>query len=290
MLKKDIITNNPIENIKSMFSQVPYKYHFRIHTIYNIDRVPLTWKIEESRRNKDFHIIFIKGGNGYYYLDNKEEQLKRGKVMFVSNDFPHSALPDKTNLPSIMPIRFGLYDNKTSCQRENYFSSPFSYAFHANDIIKYQKLFEKLYQIANGDNELTNEMCNSIITQIFYELVNDYECDKDYIKDSRIENVKICIDENPSRMFTIDDLAKLANLSKKQFTRLFIVQYKISPYQYIIKSKIRYATFLLEETKMSVKEISNYLGYPNQYSFSKQFKKCTGYAPSIWAKGEIIKV
>ncbi|WP_193774721.1 AraC family transcriptional regulator [Vallitalea guaymasensis] len=282
MLKKDIITDNQIENIKSIFSEVPYKYHFKIHTAYNIDEVPLTWKIEDNRRNKDFHIIFIKGGSGYYYLNGKKEQLKRGKVIFVSNDFPHSAIPDKSNLPSIMPIRFGLYDNKTSYQRENYFSHPFSYTFHANDIIKYQKLFERLYQIANGDSDLSDEMCNSIMTQIFYELVNDYECDKEYKKDSRIESVKIYIDENPSSMFTINDLAKLANLSKKQFTRLFNVQYKISPYQYIIKSKIRYATFLLEETEMSVKEISNYLGYPNQYSFSKQFKKCMGCAPSLW--------
>jgi AraC-like DNA-binding protein len=43
---------------------------------------------------------------------------------------------------------------------------------------------------------------------------------------------------------------------------------------------MHYAHFLLSETDMSILEISEILSYPDQYSFSKQFKNIIGHNPS----------
>ncbi len=87
-----------VKSFKSLLSDIPFKHHIRIHTIFNLN-VSTTWNIESNLKNSDLHLLFVRGGCGNYYLDGRKELLTRGKIIFVSNNFPYSATPGKANPP-----------------------------------------------------------------------------------------------------------------------------------------------------------------------------------------------
>ena len=58
----------------------------------------------------------------------------------------------------------------------------------------------------------------------------------------------------------------------------------IPPQQYVIKCRLTQAKKLLGETELSVAEISERCGYPDQTRFYKLFKKSEGVTPLAYRK------
>jgi len=279
MSNKDLNNLLTIDNLIKMLSNFQYNYFFKIHKMHNLS-VPATWCIENARKNGDLHLLFVRKGNGCYFLDNKEEPLTRGKVIFVSNNFPHSAIPDKKTLPTIIPIRFGIYSNKTF-EPVNLFNDPFSFAVTPGNILSLERKFEQLYNYySNKGLYFFEQACNSVLNQIFIDILNVLMSNSSTSSFSYIENAKSYIEDNPTQRLSIYTLAINEGVSVRQFARLFKKHYGTTPKKYHLKTQMQYALFLIEQTKMSINEISSILGYPNQYSFSKQFKNTTGYSPT----------
>ena len=53
-----------------------------------------------------------------------------------------------------------------------------------------------------------------------------------------------------------------------------------SPINYLIRIRLSKAKELLENSKLSIKEISEAIGYKDPYYFSKLYKKYYGISPS----------
>lgn len=80
------------------------------------------------------------------------------------------------------------------------------------------------------------------------------------------------------------DLAAYANMSEKYFIRYFRSYIKTSPKQYIIECRMKYAMELLASTDETLAAIAGKLGYSDQYSFSKAFRKYYNDSPSSFRK------
>lgn len=74
-----------------------------------------------------------------------------------------------------------------------------------------------------------------------------------------------------------EDVARQINLSYPTFRAYFQRIEGISPLQYRINRKIEMAKMLLQDHP--VKVVADRLGYPDIFSFSRQFKKATGQTP-----------
>ncbi len=267
-----------VESFKSLLSGIPFKHHIKIHTIFNLN-VPTTWNIESNRKNSDLHLLFVRGGCGSYYLDGRKELLTRGKIIFVSNNFPHSATPDKANLPSIIPIRFGIYDN-TTFRMALIDEKPFCLSILPDDVIHFENEFERLYRYANELTDLERIKASTfILSQILFEIAQKFQAVKINANEERLLDVKHFIDNNPRHNISVSTLSKKVGVSEKHLTQTFKSAYGCTPKQYQIMSLIKYADFLLDDTSMSIKEIAIKLSYPDQYSFSKQYRKIKGMSP-----------
>ena len=76
------------------------------------------------------------------------------------------------------------------------------------------------------------------------------------------------------------DLAQHLDLSSDYFSRKFRAHFKLSPREWIKSEKIRRASVLLLESRLSIKEIAHRLGWGDQRFFARQFKHVTGSTPS----------
>ena len=80
---------------------------------------------------------------------------------------------------------------------------------------------------------------------------------------------------------SLSDLALHCNLSKQQLIRYFKTAFHVTPTVYITEYKIARAKELLfNQPHLTIKEISDELGFDNQHYFTRVFIKVTGETPS----------
>ncbi len=78
----------------------------------------------------------------------------------------------------------------------------------------------------------------------------------------------------------IATLAAVVNLSRSHYTALFGRVMGYAPLQYLKHLRMQRAVQLLNTTEFSIKEISDHLGFSDQFYFSRAFRKMHGLAPS----------
>lgn len=78
---------------------------------------------------------------------------------------------------------------------------------------------------------------------------------------------------------TLTRIAREAGLSESYLNAVFKECVKCSPMDYYINMKMDKACYLLCNTDMHIYQVAQYLGYDNQYYFSRAFKKVLGVPP-----------
>jgi len=87
------------------------------------------------------------------------------------------------------------------------------------------------------------------------------------------------IDENFSNIFLPSEAADKCGINIRYMSRLFKQYANITPREYIMQLKLNKAANLLLASPMSIKEISDKVGFSDQYHFSRNFKKMHGLSP-----------
>ena len=82
---------------------------------------------------------------------------------------------------------------------------------------------------------------------------------------------------------SISHLAALCGISDTYFRRIFSAKYGISPKEYIINLRIRYAKELLYSGEFSVSRVGELCGYGEPCHFSREFSRIVGSSPSEYA-------
>jgi AraC family transcriptional regulator of arabinose operon len=98
--------------------------------------------------------------------------------------------------------------------------------------------------------------------------------------DAAVDKVAAAMRQDPSRRWTVPELARQANLSPAQFTRRFAARHGVSPGRYLINARVDRARHLLIETNMSVTQVATTLGYADVAYFSRQYMRHAGRTPS----------
>ena len=85
---------------------------------------------------------------------------------------------------------------------------------------------------------------------------------------------------------SIKELAELAGVSEVYFRRLFFEKFGITPQEYIINMKIRYAKELLYSGGFSVRRVGELCGYPEPCHFSREFARVVGISPTEYVRSK----
>lgn len=136
---------------------------------------------------------------------------------------------------------------------------------------------------------------NSILSSLsdFIQLLNTMFTAADFtpFKISKQTNISqeiiktlIYINEHCTENISMKDLAKHTGMSEKYFISKFNYNAGISPKQYQIECRMQLAANMLINSPDTVAQISQHVGYPDQYSFSKAFHKYFGESPSAFRK------
>lgn len=97
--------------------------------------------------------------------------------------------------------------------------------------------------------------------------------------DPQINRVVTCIQENFRERLKLADLARVANLSERQLNRRFQEIFRVSVWEFIVRTRVQAASDALLETNRCVAEIAQACGFYDQSSFTRHFRKHVGETP-----------
>ena len=92
----------------------------------------------------------------------------------------------------------------------------------------------------------------------------------------RLARVCDFIDQNITKSFGIEDLARVACQSSSHFSRSFRAALGVSPAEYVSKERFRVAKAMLLDENLQIGEISRSLGFSSQANFSRSFRGVSG--------------
>ena len=106
------------------------------------------------------------------------------------------------------------------------------------------------------------------------------------MRDFYIKEAISFIEQNFQNDISIEDIATFCGLNRSYFGKIFHDTVGVSPQAFLISYRMSKAGELLKLTNLSVTDIGNAVGYPNQLHFSRAFKNVYGISPRAWRSKE----
>ncbi len=98
-------------------------------------------------------------------------------------------------------------------------------------------------------------------------------------ENSFLDKAKRLLAEQPEQRVDMPIIAARLNMSYSAFRQRFRREAGLSPNAHRIECRLRRAQELLVDGRYSISEVAQMLGYPDYFSFAKQFKKTLGQSP-----------
>ena len=89
-----------------------------------------------------------------------------------------------------------------------------------------------------------------------------------------------CLEGAIERKLTLGPLCERLQLSREHFVRVFTERMGMPPMRYYLGLKIEAARAMLSSTNLHISEISDKLGFGDQFAFARAFKRVSGLSPS----------
>ncbi|NBS31542.1 MAG: AraC family transcriptional regulator [Planctomycetia bacterium] len=85
---------------------------------------------------------------------------------------------------------------------------------------------------------------------------------------------------------SVEAASAACGISPAYACRLFARFGEHSPYQYLVRQRMSLAAEWLGSEQLLVKDVAARLGYPDQYQFSRSFKRVFGVSPAAFRRGQ----
>ena len=101
-----------------------------------------------------------------------------------------------------------------------------------------------------------------------------------------LQSAQRFISENLTRDFDVAEVARAAGTSASRLHRVFRKALRISPQRYASEQRLTLASRLLGRQVLSLAEIAFRLGYADQATFTRAFKRLFGQAPGAFRRAQ----
>ena len=102
------------------------------------------------------------------------------------------------------------------------------------------------------------------------------------LRDFYIHEALAYIEQNFQNDISVEDIADNCGLNRSYFGKIFKNAVGRTPQDFLLNYRMTKAAELLKLTDLSVSDIGNAVGYPNQLHFSRAFKNVYGISPRQW--------
>lgn len=260
----------------------------------------------DMHKHSFYEINIITSGSGYHYWENRRFEALTGDVYAIPPNVMHGYYTDDPEtfhiyhivISSLFFDRYkeelhAMHGYSTLFEIEPIIRTNFSKQLflHLTDtqLDKYRPVFGEMIELdknRSAGNNIKLIIKTLDIISSFSSLIvehhdtaiksqsNSHSVDSINIIKA-IEYILRCYDEK----ITVDDLAKIANMSRSTFIRQFKTLNRCTPNKYLTKVRIDKAAEMLRNSDKSISRISQDCGFFDSSHFCKNFTLLKGVSP-----------
>lgn len=272
-----VIDMNVIDFSRLTNTAFEIKNLFAMHQCWNEG---FTFRMNVPRKTSC--LLLFEGCDGIYETSESNFTIKNGTLLYIPQGSKYSTkfINCLHGVNSTTLIEFELSSDSAAFKASDGIISlgqgvsPFlkelfyeTVRIYSANLVNFPKLKATIYQILSLICEQYRQQ--AVISKEFHLIE---------------EGIKY-LETDTKQLLSIDEVAKLCNVSPSCFRRLFKKYSGMSPIEYRINGKIKYAKKLLQSGADSVTEIAQMLGFNDPSYFCRLFKKKIGISPLEFAKG-----
>ena len=106
------------------------------------------------------------------------------------------------------------------------------------------------------------------------------------LTDPSIARALAAIHRSPERAWSLDDLARVAGMSRTRFAARFRERIDVSPIQYVASHRLTLAADRLAQGGQRVSEVARQLGFTSDKVFARAFTRWAGVTPGAYGNGQ----
>jgi AraC-like DNA-binding protein len=266
-------------------------------SVYFCDRLKSPWSKDFKELDQpSFHLV--RQGDCWFTSGDMVERLGAGDLVFVAADCDYamgSAPPgqpgDDLQCDTLLLCGY--------CEFDELLDHPLLNALPSSTIVRSQELLSHPWLKSTLDQlsaeYLSQRPGNEIVINKLTEVVivellridfgrEDKNTFIGALYDKQISLALTLMHAAPHEPWTLEKLAEKAALSRASFAKRFRERVGQSMFEYLTTLRMQRARKLLRETRHSIYEIANRVGYDSDLAFSKAFKRATGMTPTSYRK------
>lgn len=225
--------------------------------------------------------LFTAGGVGKVIVDGESFLMKKGSMLYLSPGVPHEYYPADGNWKTCWFVFRGQYltEIMSALGFKDYMICP------GGDIAVFEQIFARIFS-ATSDPISGSEKCSRLIYDFILNASKFFSEQKQNGSPtgSVLDKVIMYIESSYSSDISLDELARLSELTPQYLCRIFKKKTGMRPLEYIARRRISAAKLLLDGSGKSVQEIGKEVGYPDPTYFGIVFKRYEGVSPSTYRR------
>jgi len=262
------------------------------------EQISHAFDLTETEHFHDFiEIVFILNGHGVQVLEDQEYMVNAGDV-FVLQGHQRHYFKDASHI-EIVNVMYDGIKNKSMIPERIRQMEGYNALFILEPLYRSKHHFKNKLRLNREEmakieiilnlmfHELASKMegYEIVLTNRLQELVIILSRHYSMIKTTeaqslvRLGQVIEFMEKNPGEKIFIDDLANMANMSKRNFMRIFKRALGLTPVNYLMQVRLQKARKLLREEGLSISEIAMACGFSDSNYFIKCFKQAFEVTP-----------
>ena len=271
---------------------LPYALYFSDISAYNGEKVPLHW-------HREFEITLVTKGRVKAFVDDVEMILEKGEGLFVNSEMFHGYTKIENEESEFLTA---VFDSSfiTGSESENFLFKKYVEPVIKSENLRFVKFsqntgwhsvfldnMKRLFEIKVPETEYSEFFVREMLAREICLLHDNNDLQK--APDLRGFNYTVSkmtdyIKANYTEDISVGDIAKSANISRRECFRKFSESMGITPFDYLDSVRIKAATVLLTESDKTITEICYETGFSSGSYFSTKFKKAIGCSPAEYRK------
>lgn len=254
--------------------------------------------------HEDFsELVIVLSGSATHIVNNERFEINKGDVFVMNEETVHGyENPDNFRICNIMfrtetfisetyDIRklagfHALFLLEPKYNTENGFRSRLKLSPAAFADVEH--IIKSAVDEYNSGAHARKTMVRSYFLQLAVILSRLYDSNVHHKEIESISKTAAYMEAHYMDDISITDLLSVSHYSQRHFIRLFSATYDTTPQQYLLCIRIRNASIMLRERKLSITEIATKCGFNDSNYFCRIFKKHMGITPSSYRKTVII--
>jgi len=265
-------------------------------TITRIKREAYFSMKESHIHVNSYEIYFLLSGKRRFFMEHTLYILEKGDILLIEKGNIHRSTYAQDNAQTHERYVITFSEKYLSFLKEVYgeeFIKECFYHPHIKVPVNRREYLFNLFERMDAEYKNMDTYSDLLIKGYLHELLVFFlryrkiqETGMEELNeiDEAIQNVAKYISENYNASITLDDAAKLANMSPTYFSRKFKKVTGFGFKEYLCKIRLKQAENLLLQTKNSITEIALQCGFNDSNYFGDVFKKARGMSPHQYRK------